>query len=567
MKNEVTNSGAYFLARALKQHGVRYVFALCGDHINALYRAVALEGIQIVGTRSESAAVHMADAWARTSGEVGVVFVTGCPGHTNALTGMSVAKNAGSPVVIISGLTPPDQRERGGSQVLQQGELARPVTKWSLEVLNPTHIGEYITKAFQIATTGTPGSVSLSVPSDILEEVVVPGSDNPAEFVRDGVKRGLVSAVAAVPGETLEDIKGLLRQAKRPVLILGTGARWDRSAPVARQVVQSLGIPVFTIDQARGLVADDGVNCFGYADPFFSRTFREIIAADLIILAGAAIDFHTCFGRQQLISPDVRIIQIGQDPVLLNQCRQSNLSVLGPPVACLKAIADAWQSEPGKNKWDEWMNFIRKRYAENRECWNTMLQEVAQADSSIHPLQVCASLERHRTQDTGIIIDAGDFVHWPRGYFPASQPGRWMDAVLIGNLGGSVPLGVGSQMAYGRGQTWTFIGDGGFAFYSWDLEVAVQHKLPLKIILGNDACWGVEKRLQLAAYQEHIGCDLPEIRYDKFADMLGATGIYVDDVKDLDAAVDRLVKSEGPALLNVRIRSMAGRPLADFKRY
>jgi acetolactate synthase-1/2/3 large subunit len=142
-----------------------------------------------------------------------------------------------------------------------------------------------------------------------------------------------------------------------------------------------------------------------------------------------------------------------------------------------------------------------------------------------------------------------------------------MDAVLIGNLGGSIPLGIGSQMAHGHGQTWAFIGDGGFGFYSWDLEVAVERRLPLKIILGNDACWGVEKRLQSNAFGEHVGCDLREVRYDKFAELVGARGIYVDDPSRLDAAVDELMAIEGPALLNVRIRSMAGRPLADFRRY
>src|SRR5690606_26509837 len=117
------------------------------------------------------------------------------------------------------------------------------------------------------------------------------------------------------------------------------------------------------------------------------------------------------------------------------------------------------------------------------------------------------------------------------------------------------------------GQTWVFIGDGGFAYYSWDLEVAVEKKLPLKIILGNDAAWGIEKRLQLNLYGEHVGCELRQIRYDRYAQMIGATGIYVDNVNDLDAAVDQLMAADGPALLNVNIRSMAGRPLADFKRY
>lgn len=564
MNHEITNTGAQFMARALRKHGVRRVFGLCGDHINALYRALTLEDIEIIGTRSESAAVQMADAQARVTGQLAVAVVTGCPGHTNALTGMSIAMNAQSPVLVISGLTPVDQRDRGGSQVLHQAELAKPVTKWALEVPSAVHMAEMVTKAIQIATSGTPGPVSLSVPNDVFEHRVSGARDNPLDHLGAAAGRPPLPVQVTVPTQALQQVLKLFEGASRPILVLGSGARRDGTAQRTREIAEQLSIPVFTIDQARGLIPDDGRLCFGYADPLFSRTFRESNRADLVILAGAAIDFHQCFGREQLLSRDVKILQITDDPALLNQCRQSEMTIQAPPMQVLGAIAEA--AAELKGGWREWLGFMQQRYTENREVWATQCRELA-TDSTIHPLQLCASLQRHRKPDTSIIIDAGDYVHWARGYFPALSPGRWMDAVLIGNLGGSIPLGIGSQLAHEGGQTWAFIGDGGFGFYAWDLEVAVQRQLPLKVILGNDACWGVEKRLQQGAYGADVGCELREIRYDKFAEMLGATGLYVDDVKDLDEAVDRLIAIPGPALLNVRIRSLAGRPLADFPRY
>ena len=565
MKTDISGTGAFYVARALRQHGVRRVFGLCGDHINSLYRAATLEGIEIIGTRSESGAVHMADAWARSSGQLGVAFVTGCPGHTNALTGMAVATNAGSPVLVISGLTPVNQRERGGSQVMHQADLARPVTKWALEVPDAAHMAEMVGKAIRIATTGTRGAVSLSVPMDAMDHIVPPSPDNAAEHARDVTQQFPVRTHQTLPTDVLDQIHQLLKAAQRPAMILGNGAR-NGDGDISH-LVRKLGIPVFTIDQARGLVADDGEICFGYADPLFNKTFRELVAADLIVLAGSAIDFHTCFGRNQLLDPDVKIVQISEDPTLLNQCRQSEITILGAVRDVLTEIADVRDAAQVATGSKSWLASLQDRYADARRDWDTQCKNAATNDPTIHPLQVCASLERHRTPDTGIMIDAGDFVHWPRAYFPASRPGRWMDAVLIGTLGGSIPLGIGSQLAHGDGQTWVFIGDGGFAFYAWDLEVAVEKKLPLKIIVGNDAAWGIEKRLQLNAYGEHVGCELRDIRYDRFADMLGATGIYVDDINHLDDAVDQLMAAQGPAVLNVRIRPMAGRPLADFKRY
>lgn len=563
MNNDISNTGAQFMARALKKHGVRRVFGLCGDHINALYRALTLEEIEIVSTRNESAAVQMADATARVTGELGVAVVTGCPGHTNALTGMAVATNAQSPVLVISGLTPVEQRDRGGSQVLHQAELAKPITKWALEVPSAAHIAEIVTKAIQIATLGTPGAVSLSVPNDVFEDIVPKSKDDPLDHLRAVRSRKPLRAQASLTASAFAQVCQLLESAASPVLVLGSGAWRDGTPEQINAAVQKLGVPVFTIDQARGLVPDDGRLGFGYADPLFSRTFREVLGADLVILAGAAIDFHTCFGRSQLMRPDVKILQIAEDPALLNQCRQSELSVQAPPVQVLRELAESIKPPA---RWSQWLNTMQRRYAENRELWKNQARDVAK-DKTIHPLQLCASLERHRTPDTGIIIDAGDYVHWARGFFPAQAPGRWMDAVLIGNLGGSIPLGIGSQIAHGKGETWAFIGDGGFGFYSWELELAVERQLPLKIILGNDACWGVEKRLQQNAYGSHVGCDLREIRYDKFAEMLGMTALHVESIDELDTAVDNLVAAPGPALLNVRIRSLAGRPLADFPRY
>ncbi|MBK6616750.1 thiamine pyrophosphate-binding protein [Ottowia sp.] len=286
MNNEIDNTGAQFMARALRQHGVRRVFGLCGDHINALYRALTLEDIEIVSTRSESAAVHMADAYARVTRSLGVAVVTGCPGHTNALTGMSVAMNAQSPVLVISGLTPVDQRDRGGSQVLHQADLARPVTKWALEVPSAVHMAEMVTKAIQIATSGTPGPVSLSVPSDVFEDTVQKAKDDPLDHLRQVTARAPLAVRTSLSADGLAQVRQLLQGASRPVLILGNGARRDGSAEQANAIVQKLGIPVFTIDQARGLVPDDGRHCFGYADPLFSRTFRETVAADVVVLAG-----------------------------------------------------------------------------------------------------------------------------------------------------------------------------------------------------------------------------------------------------------------------------------------
>jgi len=129
----------------------------------------------------------------------------------------------------------------------------------------------------------------------------------------------------------------------------------------------------------------------------------------------------------------------------------------------------------------------------------------------------------------------------------------------MGNIGVSLPVGIGAQLANPAEQTWVLIGDGGFGFHGFELSTAVEHKLPLKVIVGNDHCWGVERRLQLAHYGRTIATDLPEIRYDRIAQELGARGLHVDDPAKLDTAVDELVSTDGPAVLNVAMQRDAGR--------
>lgn len=137
----------------------------------------------------------------------------------------------------------------------------------------------------------------------------------------------------------------------------------------------------------------------------------------------------------------------------------------------------------------------------------------------------------------------------------------------MGNLGGSLPLAMGMQQAFPNDPVWAFVGDGGFGFYPWELATAVELGLPIKVILGNDRAWGIEKRLQLNEYGHDTGCDLPNARYDQFAEVVGAKGFYLADAGRLEDVVAEFVATPGPALLNVEIPQLAGRPLLDFKRY
>ena len=563
MNKTAGRTGADLLIDALARLGVRRAFGVCADQTNPLFVGLPERGIEVVGTRNESAAIHMADGGARASGEPGIAIAGGGPGHVASVPGVAVAQSAASPVVLISGQPTLNVRERNGHQILYQADMMRTLSKWSLEVVNPNLLGEFAARAVRMALAGKPGPVSLSVPIDVLEGAVADtGEGGPSSYRVKPVPRG-AEALSAVQGEGIAEACAVVASARRPVMIVGGGAWWEMSRDALAPLVRKLGIPTFTLDQARGLVDDDGEHCFGYAHPSFSRTFRKLAQADVILIVGTEVFMHTGAQQKKLFHPDSRIVQLHSDPRQIGIVRAADVSVVGPLEPALTALASSLQKQPDAARAQSaWLDEMRAAYREHHKEWEALYRRHASREA-IHPMQLCRSLERHLTPNTRIVIDGGDFVHWPRLYFPARGPGNWMDGAELGMLGASLPVGIGAHMAAPADQTWVFIGDGGLNYYAWELATAVQYRVPVKVIVGNDACWGVERRLQSKHYGRTVGVDLEETRFDDFARLVGAEGFRAERPDELDRAVDGFVAAKGPALLDVRIPKDCGRPLLD----
>jgi acetolactate synthase-1/2/3 large subunit len=557
MKREVTRTGATDLAATLKRLGINRVFGLCSDQTNSIFDALTGEGIEIIGTRHETAAVHMAEGWARATGEAAVAVIGGGPGFVNGVTGIAVAQYASAPVVVIAGQPPLHTRERNGHQILYQADIVRSLTKWSQEVAHPNIVAEFVGRGFRIAISGKPGPVCLSIPTNVLEGAVDPAA---ASYRVQPIVRG--AEAPALDPRSVSAATNLLNRASKPVMIVGASA-WGAIDPTALVAhAQRLGMPVFTFEIARGLIPDDGELCFGYAHPQYNKVFHELQSADLILLVGAEIGLHTGeHKRLRLIGPDTRIVQIHNDAEQIGIGRHSDAVILGPLAAGLGGLA-AGHDARARERQRPWLDHVRGRYAE----WRSELlglQRKHSEGSGIHPLRIHASLARHYSDAVRLSIDGGDFSHWARVFFQAKAPGHWLDKTEMGNIGVSLPVGIGAQIARPAQQTWVLMGDGGFGFHGFELSTAVEFNLPVKVVVGNDHCWGVERRLQLAHYGRTAATDLPDIRYDRIADVLGARSFHVDDPAKLDAAVDELVATPGPAVLNVAMQRDAGRLKMD----
>ncbi len=537
-------TGGAILVRSLLDQGASNVFTLSGNQILPIYDASIGTDLRLIDVRHEGAAANMADAWARVTGEPGICLVAGGPGHTNAITGIATAQASDSPIIWLSGASEASLRGMGAMQELDQVRLARPVTKWAAEVSDIRRLPAMVEEAYRIATTGRPGPVHLSLPSDLLEssveedDVDFPARTDWREIHRHKFDRKLVGEAEA-----------LLVSARRPAVIAGSGAFWYRAGPAIRQLVEKMRLPLFTIESARGLVSDDHPCCFGYADPLLNPVAERLAEADVVLLAGKKLDFRLRYG--QMFADDAKLIQIDADPASIGVNRQPAVGITGHPAAVVEQLLDRPASptlaDPG------WLAELEDA---RREHHRELAQGLDSSETPIHPLRLAGAVRDVMPRDTVLTFDAGDFVQWSRTVMPARRPGSWLRLGPMATLGCSIPYAIAARLARPDYQAIALAGDGGAGFYLMEFDTAVRHNIPFVLVIANDSGWGTEKQLQIGIYGEDRtpASDLLPTRYDRIVKTLGGHGEYVEKPEELEPALKRAIDSGKPACVNVRTR-------------
>jgi acetolactate synthase-1/2/3 large subunit len=535
-------SGAELFVETAGRLGIEPIFTLVGDHLNEVLTAAARRGIRIIDMRHESGVTHAADAWARIHRKPALSLVTGGPGHTNSLTGMAAANLAGSPLIAVSGCRPSTLAGRQAFQDIDQVSMARPVVKWAAEVPDAAEIPSYLERAYAVADGGRKGAVHLTIPVDLLAGSaggtgfpIWPPTDRP---------KGLSHSDGAI---------GLLRAAERPILIAGSGVWWARGEDALRRFVELTQIPLYTITLGRGTVSDDHPLVMGYADPALNyavhTAFRE---ADLFLIVGKRIDYRLALGGARLFPSDARFIQIDIHPQELGFNRQLDAAICADARLALETLADA----AGPERWPPrpWLERVRGL----RRDWEaTLAQAASDAVLPMHPAALYRELSRALPRDVLYSWDGGDFVQWGRAMLPAREPGGWLRLGPLGAIGSALPNGLALQLAHPGRPVAVITGDGALGFYIAEMDTAVRHKLPIVVIVGNDAGWGLERELQSSASGgATVACELQPTRYDIIMKGFGGGGETIERLEEVRPAVQRAFASGVPYCLNVKIRGV-----------
>ena len=549
-------TGGTALVRALLDQGVERVFTLCGNHLLAVYDAaldLAAAGddrLKFTDVRHEASAAHMADAWARVTGRPGVCLLTGGPGHTNALTGIATAWAADSPVIWLSGASELANEGMGAMQEMDQVGVARPVTKWSHQVTDVREIPSALAKAFQIAQTGRPGPVHLSLPVDVVDAT----ADEASISFPKAVDWKAATASAGNPA-LVEAALDLLASAEQPAIVAGAGAWWSGAGEALRAFVEATGVPVFTIDTARGLISDEHPLCFGYADPALNPAAFSLAAADVVLLLGRRLDYRLRYGG--VFGPTTKLIQIDAEPTDLGRNRAAEIAIAGSPALVIEQMADgaglrewptaalaAWRATIGK---------MRAAYAAARE------PEENSEMAPLHPWRICREVRETLGDDYVLTFDAGDFIQFARDSLPARQPNSWLRLGAMATLGCAIPFAIAAKLARPSANVVALTGDGGVGFYGFEFDTAVRHGVAFTCVVANDAAWGMEKNLQIGIYgpDRLLNSELRPTRYDRVVEALGGYGEHVAAPAELKPALQRAMASNRPALVDVETAGVA----------
>jgi acetolactate synthase-1/2/3 large subunit len=533
--------GADIVARSLAQLGCTRVFTLSGNHIMSIFDAALDAGLDLVHVRHEAAAVHMADAWGRLTGEAGIAMVTGGPGHANAVGALFTALSAESPMVLLSGHAATWELGRGGFQEIRQADMAAPVSKASWTAKTAANLGADLAEAVRIATSGRPGPVHLSLPSDLLDVRVDAGEVTwPQRSERAASAHDLVDAMA-------DAVLAAIAGAARPIIIAGPQLSSVDGRALLAELEAATRAPAVIMESPRG-IADATLGAF----PDLIRS------SDLIVLVGKALDFTTKWASGPAFDPNVRLIAIDPEEVLVERAaREKGERLL---VGCVADVRRAARKLIGRAtaapaRDGIWLAQARAALDSRPDAWAHL---ASQSTGRLHAAEVFRALRPHidRDPDAVLICDGGEFAQWAQSMLPVRR--RLINGVA-GSIGGSLSFALAARMVEPKAPIFVVLGDGTIGFHISEFETAVRRGLPFVAILGNDARWNAESEIQRREYGANRmhGCELLPSRYDQVVAAFGGHGELVERAADLPAAIERALASGKPACVNVMIESVA----------
>ena len=529
-------AGAQIIVDTLIEQGVDTMFGYTGGVVLPLFDKLYDAPINFIIPRHEQGGCHMADAYARASGKVGVMVATSGPGACNLVTGLATAMMDSVPVVALTGQV---RTELIGNDAFQEADttgITRPVTKYNCIVKDVRDLARTIREAFYIASTGRPGPVLVDIPVDV--EIAKCSNDGPAQIKLPGYK-------VRTEGHTkqISVAAKAINKSEQPVLYVGGGVISAKASKELRALAQKAHLPVTTTllglgsyDQSRAESLDMlGMHGSAYAN-------YAVQESDLLIAVGARFDDRVT-GKVKTFAPNAKIIHIDIDPASISKNVHVDIPVVGDAKVILGALVREVEFVERKQwfkKIAEWKKKFPFSYDKN--------------SSTIKPQYVVEELCRQTDGKAIVTTGVGQNQMWVAQFYRFSRPRQLISSGGLGTMGFGLPAAIGAQVAVPDATVVDVDGDHSFNMTMTELATAVQYELPIKVCLINNGYMGMVRQWQELFYGKRYSKSyLSNPEYAAVAEALGAVGIAVDKKADVPKAIKKMLGQKRPCVVDFKV--------------
>ncbi len=534
--NNSQRSGGRVFVDQLKIHGVDTAFCVPGesylDVIDSLYEH--RESIRLIVCRQEGGAAFMAEAYGKCTGKPGICFVTRGPGATNASIGVHTAFQDSSPMILFVGQVSRDIVEREAFQEVDFRRMFGQMTKWVAQIDDAQRIPEYLSHAFHVAVSGRPGPVVLALPEDMLVSEVDVGDAGPYRVVKPSPAT-----------DALEQMRGMLESAQRPLVLLGGGDWSTKACDDIRGYIEANNLPVACTFRRQDLIDNRHPNYCGDVgiglNPLLAK---RIEAADLIVAIGPRLGEMTTGGYTMfgIPIPGKALIHVHPGIEELGHVYQADLMINSG----MSEFARAASVMPPVNSsaWRDWTHQARAEYLKNIEPQASKGQ--------VDLAQVMMELRKQLPADAIVTNGAGNYTGWVHRYWQygglRSQLGP-----TSGAMGYGVPSAVAAKLVFPQRTVASFSGDGCFLMNGQELATAAQYDLKILFLVINNNMYGTIRMHQERDYPARVhGTDLRNPDFAALAKAYGIHGAVVERTDDFPKALANALAQQGPALIEIR---------------
>ncbi len=555
-KNTEIMSGGQAAVAALQAEDVSHVFGLIGsatmEMFDALYDA---ENIQFVGVHDERTGTHMADGFARASGQAGVILAgQNGPGSTNLVTGLAQAKAAYSPVVSIAGALASGHVYRDAFQEVDQQSLFMPITKKTWTAPSTDRVPELVREAFRVALAPRRGPVHLNLARDVLSGTAeFEPMQSPGGYRNHSVPAAHPDSVAAACA--------LLVGATKPVIVAGGGIKDTGGHASALALAEALNCPIATSPGHGDAIP------FGHplnagqmgprGNPVASRLVKE---ADVILALGTRLGFNSTFYSYDNVNSEAAIIQIEIEPTAIGRFFPVEVGIWADAPTAAAQLTDAITAAKQRVDVEAWTAVFQAERAGFLSDRDTNAVET-------HPTQPSGLFKALRSvipADAAITLDAGTLCLQATDALNYHTPKSLFSPLDFGLVGFSFAAGLGIKLARPETPVVSLMGDGGFGMTMSELSTAVDHGINTVTVVMNNQCWGAEKSYQKDFFNErYIGADVSSPPFDQVAELYGGCGFRADTLQEVAGAVEAALTCGKPAVVDVAVDPDA---LYSFRR-